>query len=69
MRCVVHVARVGEERTVYMVLVGRPERKKPFGRPRRRWEEEMKLHLREIGWQCVWGRFVWLGIGTDGGLL
>jgi hypothetical protein len=44
-----HVARMGEGRGVYRVLVGRPEGKRPLGRPRRRWEDNVKLDLREIG--------------------
>jgi hypothetical protein len=44
-----HVARIGEGRGVYRVLVGRPEGKKPLGRPRRRWEDNTKTDLREIG--------------------
>jgi hypothetical protein len=44
-----HVARMGEERGVYSVLVGRPEVKRPLGRPRRRWEDNIKIDLREIG--------------------
>jgi hypothetical protein len=40
---------MGEGRGVYRVLVGRPEGKRPLGRPRRRWENNMKLDLREIG--------------------
>jgi hypothetical protein len=43
------VARMGEGRGVYRVLVGRPESKRPVGRPRRRWENNIKLGLREIG--------------------
>jgi hypothetical protein len=49
MRWVGHVARTGEERGVYRVLVGRPEGKRPLGRPRRRWEDNIKMDLREIG--------------------
>jgi hypothetical protein len=49
MRLSGHVARVGEGRGVYMVLVGRPEGKRPLGRPRRRWEDNIKMDLREIG--------------------
>jgi hypothetical protein len=48
MRGVGHVARMGEGRGVYRVLVGRPEVKKPLGRPRRRWEDNIKMDLREI---------------------
>jgi hypothetical protein len=44
-----HVARMGEGRSVYRVLVGRPEDKRPLGRPRRRWEDNIKMDLREIG--------------------
>jgi hypothetical protein len=40
---------MGEERGAYRVLVGRPEGKKPLGRPRRRWEDNIKMHLGEIG--------------------
>jgi hypothetical protein len=42
------VARMGEGRGVYRVLVGRPDSKRPLGRPRRRWEDNIKLDLREI---------------------
>jgi hypothetical protein len=44
-----HVARMGEGRDAYKVLVGRPEGKRPLGRPRRRWEGDIKKDLREIG--------------------
>jgi hypothetical protein len=44
-----HVARMGDGRGVDRVLVGRPEGKRPLGRPRRRWEDNIKLDLREIG--------------------
>jgi hypothetical protein len=44
-----HVARMGEGRGVYKVLVGRPEGKRPLGRPRRRWEDNIKMELRDIG--------------------
>jgi hypothetical protein len=39
-----------EGRNVYMVLMGKPERKSSLGRPRRRWEDGIKVDLREIGW-------------------
>jgi hypothetical protein len=48
MRWAGHVARMGEGRGVYRVLVGRPEGKRPVGRPRRRWEDNIKMELREI---------------------
>jgi hypothetical protein len=47
MRWAGHVARMGEGRGVYRVLVGSPEGKRPLGRPRRRWEDNIKLDLRE----------------------
>jgi hypothetical protein len=42
-----HVARMGEGRSVYKVLVGRPDGKRPLGRPRRRWEDNIKIECRE----------------------
>jgi len=50
-----HVARIGERRGVYRVLVGKPEGKRPLGRPRRRWEDNIKMDLQEVG------RGVWTG--------
>jgi hypothetical protein len=49
MRWAGHVARMGEGRDAYRVLVGRPEGKRPLGRPRRRWEDNIKMDLGEIG--------------------
>jgi hypothetical protein len=49
MRWAGHVARVGEGRGVYRVLVGRPEGKRPLGRTRRRWQDNIKMDLREVG--------------------
>jgi hypothetical protein len=49
MRWAGHVARIGEGRGVYGSFVGRPEGKRPLGRPRCRWEDNIKLDLREIG--------------------
>ncbi|KAJ4447111.1 hypothetical protein ANN_09111 [Periplaneta americana] len=45
-----HVPRMGESRNAYRVLVGRPEGKRPLGRPRRRWEDNIKMDLREVGY-------------------
>jgi hypothetical protein len=45
----VHVARMGAERKLYKVLVGKPERKRPLGRPRRRWENGIRMDVRETG--------------------
>jgi hypothetical protein len=52
MRWVGHVARMGEERKVYRVWVGKAEGKRPLGRPRRRWEDGIRMYVREIGWGC-----------------
>jgi hypothetical protein len=47
-----HVALMGERRGVHMVLVGKPERKGPLGRPRRKWENNIKMDLQEVGEGC-----------------
>jgi hypothetical protein len=52
----------------YKILVGKPEGKRPLGRPRRRWVDNIKMDLREIG-GVVWTGWNWLRIGTSGGLL
>jgi hypothetical protein len=49
MRWVGLIACMGEERSVYKVLMGKPERKRPLGRPRRRWEHGIKMDLKETG--------------------
>ena len=46
------MARMGEGRGVHRVLVGKPERKRPMGRPRRRWEDNIKMDLQEVGGRC-----------------
>ena len=48
MRWAGHVARLGEDRDVHRVLVGKPEGKRPLGRPRRRWENNIKMDLQEV---------------------
>jgi hypothetical protein len=48
-----HVARMGEKRSVYRLLVGKPEGKRPLGRPRRRWIDYIKMDLLEIGLSVV----------------
>ena len=47
-----HVARMGEVRVVHRVLVGKPEGKRPLGRPRRNWEDNIKMDLQEMGGGC-----------------
>jgi len=56
MRWAGHVARMGEDRVVHRVLVGKPEEKSPLGRPRRRWEGNIRMDLQEVGW----GREDWM---------
>jgi hypothetical protein len=58
----------GEGRGVYRVLVGRPQGMRPLGRLRHRWEDNIKMELREIGSMRRTG-FGWLRIGSSGGLL
>ena len=58
MRWAGHVARMGEERSVYRVLVGKPEGKRPPGRPRRRWVDNIRMDLQEVG--C--GYMDWIGL-------
>jgi hypothetical protein len=53
-----HVARMGEEKGVYRVLVGKPEGKRPLGRPRRRWVDNIMMDLQEVG--C--GYMDWIGL-------
>ena len=66
MRWVGHVARMGDRRGVFRVVVGKPEGKRPLRRPRLRWEDNIKMDLQEVG--CgVWTGSSWLRIGTGGG--
>jgi hypothetical protein len=62
-----HVARMRERRGAYRALVGKPEGRRPLERPRRRWEDNIKKDLREVGWGA-WTGSVWLRIGTGGEL-
>jgi len=61
MRWTGHVARTGERRRVYRVLVGKPEVKRSLGRPRRRWEDNIMMDLQEVG--C--GYMNWIGLAQD----
>jgi len=57
------VARIGEERWVYRVLVGKPERRRPLGRPRRRWVDNIKMDLQEV--ECGYMDWIGLAQGRD----
>jgi len=59
---------MGEGRVVHRVLVGKPEEKRPLGRPRRRWEDNIKMDLQEVGGDVGTG-WSWLRTGTVGGHL
>ena len=61
MRWAGHVARMGEERGAYRVLVGKLEGKRPLGRPRRRWVDNIRMDIREVG--C--GYVDWIGLAQD----
>jgi hypothetical protein len=56
-----HVARMGEKRNAYRILVGKPEGKRPLGRPRRRWVDNIKMDLREIEWDGM----DWIDLAQD----
>jgi hypothetical protein len=59
---------MGEGRGAYRILVGRPEGRRPLGRPWRRWEDNIKMDLQDVGWGA-WTGLIWLRIGTGGGVL
>ena len=55
------LARIRERKGVYSVLVGKPEGNRPFGRPRRRWEDNIKIELQEVGYWCM----DWIELAQD----
>jgi hypothetical protein len=57
----IYIARMGEKRNVYSLLVGKPEGKSPLGRPTRRWVDNIKRGLGEVGW----GDVDWIGVAKD----
>ena len=61
MRWAGRVASMGEERGVYRVLVGKPEGRRPLGRPRRRWEDTIRMGLQEVGCECM----DWIALAQD----
>jgi hypothetical protein len=60
MRWTGHVARM-KKRNTYRILEGRSEEERALGTPRRRWKDNIKMYLREIGWSCV----CWVGLALD----
>jgi hypothetical protein len=64
MRWAGHVTRMGEVRGVYNILVGKPGGRRPLGRPRRRWEDNIKMDLGEIGF----GNVDWISLAQDRGM-
>jgi hypothetical protein len=61
MRWAAHVARMGEKRSTYRLLVGKPGGKRPLGRPRHRWVDNIKRDLGKVGW----GDVDWIGLAQD----
>jgi hypothetical protein len=61
MRWAGHVARIGEKKSSYRILVGKPEGKRPLGRSRRRWEDNTKMDFIEMGW----GNMDWTDLSKD----
>ena len=61
MRWAGHVARMGEERGVFRVLVEKPEGRSPLGRPRRRWVDNIRMDLQEVGCEYM----DWIGLAQD----
>jgi hypothetical protein len=56
-----HVARMGEKSSLYRILVGKPEGKRPLGRTRRRWVDSIKMDFKEIGW----GGMDWIDLAQN----
>ena len=61
MRWAGQVARMGDRRRAHVALVGRPDGKRPLGRPRRRWEDNIKTDLQKVGWKCK----NWIDLAQD----
>jgi hypothetical protein len=69
MRWAGHVTCTGGRRGIYRVLVGKPDGRRPLGRPRHRAEDNIKMDLQEMGYGEVWTELSWLRKGTGSGLL
>jgi hypothetical protein len=61
MRCAGHVARMGQKRNAYRWLLGNPQSKRPLGRPRHWWVDNIRMDLVELGW----GDVGWIGLAQD----
>jgi hypothetical protein len=61
MRWAGQVARIGEKRNAYKLLVGKPEERRPLGKQRRRWVDNIRMDLGEVGWDDVH----WIGLAQD----
>jgi hypothetical protein len=61
MRWAEHVAGMGEKRNAYRLLMGKPEGRRPLGRPRRKWSDNIRMDLVEVGW----GEVDWIGLAQD----
>jgi hypothetical protein len=68
MRWAGHIVRMGEKMNAYKILVGKPEGKRPIGRPRRRWADNTKMDLESCN-GMGWIELIWLRIANSGGLL
>jgi hypothetical protein len=66
--CIYVYVHIEERSNAYKVLVGKPEGNRPLGRPRHRWEENIKLDLEEVGWGA-WTGLIWFRRGTGDGQL
>jgi hypothetical protein len=66
MRLTGHVVCTEDRRGAYRVVVGKPKKKRPLERPKRRWEDNIKMNIQEVG--CgTWTELIWFRIGTGGG--
>ena len=61
MRWAGHVARMGKRKGAYRILVGKPEEKRPLGKPRRRWEDNINIDQQEVGWEGM----DWIDLAQD----
>jgi len=68
MKWVGHVARMDERRVAYRLLVEKSKGTRPPGRPKHKWENNIKMDLQEVEWG-TWTGLIWLRVGTGGGIL